>query len=149
MTEFEKMVSGQLFNGSDGSVNKVREQATGLLQELNHNTSDAQRVDLFRRLLKRFGEASMIRSPFLCEFGQIISIGDSTFINMNVTMLDGADITIGNHVLIGPNTQFYTAGHPLDYRSRRGWETTCLPIIVEDDVWIGGVRIYSYDWTLR
>ena len=38
MTEFEKMVTGQLFNGADPSVNNIREQATRLLQELNHNT---------------------------------------------------------------------------------------------------------------
>ncbi|AIW21664.1 sugar O-acetyltransferase [Vibrio coralliilyticus] len=148
MTEFEKMVAGQLFNGADGSVNRIREQATRLLQELNHNTSDSQRVDTCRQLLKRFGEASMIRSPFLCEFGKTISIGDNTFINMNVTMLDGAEITIGNHVLIGPNTQFYTAGHSLDYRSRRGWETTCLPITVEDDVWIGGNVVINQGVTI-
>ena len=53
-------------------------------------------------------------------------------------MLDNASITIGNHVLIGPNAQFYTPSHPLDYRKRREWEIICLPITVEDDVWIGG-----------
>lgn len=148
MTEFEKMVAGQLFNGADPSVNSIREQATRLLQELNHNTSDTQRTETCRQLLKRFGESSMIRSPFLCEFGQTISIGDNTFINMNVTMLDGSEITIGNHVLIGPNTQFYTAGHSLDYHSRRGWETTCLPITVEDDVWIGGNVVINQGVTI-
>ncbi len=53
---------------------------------------------------------------------------------MNVVMLDGAKITIGNHVLIGPSVQLYTASHSVDYRSRRRWETFCKPITIEDDV---------------
>ena len=53
-------------------------------------------------------------------------------------MLDGAKITIGNNVMIGPNTQLYCAGHDLNYINRRNWETICDAITIEDDVWIGG-----------
>ena len=77
-----------------------------------------------------------------------MSIGSHTFINMNATLLDGASITIGDHVLIGPNAQFYTASHSLDYRSRRQWETICLPIVVEDDVWIGGNVVINQGVTI-
>ncbi|GAL04068.1 hypothetical protein JCM19237_2219 [Photobacterium aphoticum] len=30
------------------------------------------------------------------------------------------------------------ATHSLDYQSRERWETFCKPIVVEDNVWIGG-----------
>ena len=92
--------------------------------------------------------SSIIRSPFYCEFGKTIFIGESTFINMNANMLDGAKISIGNNVLIGPNAQFYTASHSLNYRERRNWETLCKPITIEDDVWIGGNTVINQGVTI-
>ena len=49
--------------------------------------------------------------------------------------MDGADITIGNHVFIGPYCGFYTAAHPIDYSNRnKGLEKAitncCWKIIV-------------------
>jgi hypothetical protein len=41
-------------------------------------------------------------------------------------------------LFIGPNVQLYTATHSTDYISRHRWDTVCKPILVEDDVWIGG-----------
>ncbi len=148
MTEFEKMTSGQLFDGGDQSINKIRDVATDLLGELNRTIDDSKRTELLCELMGHFGTGSIIRSPFSCEFGKTISIGSNSFINMNATMLDGAHITIGDHVLVGPNAQFYTAGHSMDYRSRRNWETFCKPIVVEDDVWIGGNVVLNQGVTI-
>ena len=148
MTEFEKMVAGEAFDGGDASINDVRDRASLLLAELNNATQEAQRQELYTQLFAQYGTGSMIRSPFSCEFGQTVSIGDKTFINMNATFLDGAEITIGNHVLIGPNAQFYTASHSLDHLSRRHWETFCKPIVVEDDVWIGGNVVITQGVTI-
>lgn len=137
MTEFEKMTQGQAFNGRDETIDSVRSSAFTLLQR--YNTLPAgQSHDIANALFGSIGAHSMVMPPFRCEFGKTIHIGSNTFINMGATMLDGAPITIGNHVLIGPNCQFYTAGHAMDYRRRRDWETFCKPITVEDDVWIGG-----------
>ncbi len=138
MNEFEKMISGLTFDGADKGVSAVRDEATALQATLNQTVVDDLRTPLLRQLFKRFGEGSIVRPPFSCEFGQTVEIGDNTFMNMNVLMLDGASISIGNNVMIGPNTHFYTASHPMDYRQRRGWTTRCQPIVIEDDVWIGG-----------
>ncbi|MGD8112375.1 sugar O-acetyltransferase [Vibrio sp. TRT 21S02] len=148
MTEFEKMTTGQRFDGSDDSVSRIRDKATMLVAELNTLSDDTLRVQWLEKLLGKFGQGSVIRPPFYCEFGQTISVGAHTFINMNATMLDGAPISIGNHVMIGPNAQFYSAGHSLDYQSRRKWETLCKPIVVEDDVWIGGCVIINQGVTI-
>lgn len=118
MTEFEKMINGDIFNGGDLEIDEIRTRATQTLSAFNQATEQEQRGELLVELLNEFGQ-SVIQSPFSCEFGKTISIGDQTFINMNVIMLDGAPITIGNHVLIAPNVQFYTASHSLDYQSRR------------------------------
>ncbi len=137
MTELEKMQQGQAFDPCDREIQALRQQTFTLLQQFNRTLSDKGR-SLAKKLFNQLGSRSTITPPFLCEFGKTISIGDNCFINMGVTMLDNAPILIGNHVLIGPASQFYTASHPLDYQGRRAWEFSCKPIVVEDDVWIGG-----------
>lgn len=67
-----------------------------------------------------------------------IHIGSNVIINNNASMLDGGDITIGNHTLIGPNCSFYTSTHPMDYMARRKPQETCRPITIGDDCWLGG-----------
>ena len=148
MTEFEKMMAGDNFDGGDKSVDNIRENAFTLLNTLNQTFDADQRSKLLSQLMSQCPDSTVIRSPFFCEFGKNIFIGKSSFINMNVNMLDGAKISIGNNVLIGPNTQLYTASHSLNYRERRNWETLCKPITIEDDVWIGGNTVINQGVTI-
>ena len=53
-------------------------------------------------------------------------------------MLDAAEIHVEDHVFVGPNCAFYTAGHPFSIEDRRAGLEYALPIHVEEDVWIGG-----------
>lgn len=148
MTEFEKMLAGEEFDGGADCINQIRENASVLLQAINQTTKDSHREELLQQLMGSISDSSIVRPPFYCEFGKTISIGYRTFINMNVTMLDGAKITIGNNVLIGPNTQFYCASHDMNYLKRREWGTHCAPITVEDDVWIGGNVVINQGVTI-
>ncbi|MCG9579864.1 sugar O-acetyltransferase [Vibrio tubiashii] len=137
MSELEKMMSGQQFDGADPEIDALRNHAATTLKAFNQSIESDETEALQKALFGSVGQ-SIVRPPLHCEFGKTIEIGDNTFINMNVVMLDGAKITIGDNVLVGPSTQFYTASHSLDFNKRREWETYCKPIIVEDDVWIGG-----------
>ncbi len=148
MTEYEKMAAGQPFDGQDNSIIQVGQRALNLLLQINGEANFQQRLHYYQSLFAAIGPASVVQIPFHCEFGQSITIGAHSFINMNVTMLDGAAITIGDNVLIGPNCQFYTPSHSLDYRQRRNWETICQPITVESDVWIGGNCIINQGVTI-
>ncbi|WP_394203852.1 sugar O-acetyltransferase [Shewanella waksmanii] len=148
MTEFEKMLAGDDFDGGADCLNQIRQQASDLLLAINQHSEQSQRDALFQQLMGNIATSSIIRSPFYCEFGKTIFIGENTFINMNVTMLDGAKITIGNNVLIGPNTQLYCASHDLNYLARRNWKTICAPITIEDDVWIGGNVVINQGVTI-
>ncbi|GMF20345.1 unnamed protein product [Phytophthora lilii] len=58
--------------------------------------------------------------------------------NFNCVLLDVCEITIGNRVFFGPNVQLYTARHPLGPNARSSGYLYGKPIIIEDDVWIGG-----------
>lgn len=137
MTEFEKMQHGLDYNPHAPDFELLREKAFNLLQKINM-VRFIQAKPYYLKLLKNIGENSIITPPFYCEYGISISIGENSFFNMGATLLDNAPITIGNHVLIGPNAHFYTPTHPLHYQRRRQWEIHSKPIVVEDDVWIGG-----------
>ncbi len=141
------MMSGLDFDSFSAEIVELRQNAAKLKLAINQCIDDEERLLLHAQLFGRIGR-SLIQPPFHCEFGKTISIGESTFINMNVVMLDNAPITIGNNVLIGPSSQFYTPSHPLDYQARRRWETTCKPIVVEDDVWIGGNVVINQGVTI-
>jgi acetyltransferase-like isoleucine patch superfamily enzyme len=54
--------------------------------------------------------------------------------NFLCTILDNNEVRIGNHAMIGPGVQIYTAAHPLraDVRNE-GWKVA-KPIVIEDGV---------------
>ena len=137
MNELDKLRNGEPFDGWAPEVVAQRDLVAQVLQRVSTAPLD-QRADLYREILGGLGDGSVIQVPFVCEFGVTITIGRRCFLNSGVTVLDGDRVTIGDHVLIGPNCQIYTAGHPLDYRRRRDWEVTTSPVTIEDDVWLGG-----------
>jgi maltose O-acetyltransferase len=139
MTEFEKMRSQLLTNFSDSTIAESIDKAQKLLQKFNAMTSsDSEYRVVLQQLIPNIPESSLIQPPFHCDHGSGIRLGTNVFINYNCTFLDGAYITIGNHVKIGPNVQIYTPNHPIDYEERRKPQETSFPVTIGDDVWIGG-----------
>ena len=101
-------------------------------------TKAAERKALIRQLLGKTGENFEIRSPFQCDYGYNIEVGENFFLNCNCVILDGAKVTFGDNVCIAPGCAFYTAGHPLAAEQRNKGLEYALPIRVGDNVWIGG-----------
>ena len=58
--------------------------------------------------------------------------------NHNCIILDGAKVEFGDNVFIALNCGFYTAGHPLDYKTRNKGLEYAKPIKGGNNVWIGG-----------
>jgi maltose O-acetyltransferase len=58
------------------------------------------------------------------------------------TILDCNKVIIGNHVMIGPSVQIYTAAHDIQAEARNQGREVALPIEIEDNVWIGAVPFY-------
>lgn len=54
MTELEKMMSGQVFDGMDKEIDAIRTQATLALRAFNNNTDESKRDELQKQL---FGKA--------------------------------------------------------------------------------------------
>lgn len=94
--------------------------------------------ELLRSLLGTVGERFKVIQPFFCDYGFNIHLGEDFFANTHLVILDEAPVTFGDHVFIGPNCSFYTAGHPLDVEQRNRGLEYARPITVGHNVWLGG-----------
>lgn len=139
--ELEKMMSGELYDASD-NVLLLDELAKCHERCYDYNLLRPSQVDerqsLIRQLLGHTGKRFKIISPFLCDYGFNISIGENFFANANLIILDEAKVTFGDNVFIAPNCAFYTAGHPVNVEQRNAGKQYSLPITIGDNVWIGG-----------
>src|SRR5690606_31153332 len=132
---------GLLYDANyDPAVLEKRKAAKHILHRLNALSPDDEvdRAELVTGLLGRIGVRFVIEGPFHCDYGFNIEIGDNFYANVNLVILDGAKVTIGNNVFIAPNVGIYTAGHPLDAERRNAGLEYALPITIGDNVWIGG-----------
>lgn len=143
MTELEKMRAGRLYNFGSPDITARLTVAKRLCTKLQTLTiGDKGYRETLRELIPGIPDSTHIAPPFHCDHGTEIRMGHHTFVNYNCTMLDGGGITIGNHVLIGPNCQLYTPEHPMDYIARRDSVETGKPITIGDDTWLcGGVIV--------
>lgn len=141
MIEKEKMLSGEWYDAaSDPELLSELYACRDRIYELNrlHPRETATRDILLRSIIGHMGREVTILSPFFCDYGSHISIGDCTYINFNLTVLDEAPVTIGSHVFIGPGCSLLTAVHPLDAQERNKGTEKALPITIGDSVWLGG-----------
>ncbi len=89
----------------------------------------------------KHGENIYIEPPFHCEYGTHIQVGKNFYANTGCVMLDVAKVTIGDNVLFGPNVCIYTAGHPIHPEIRNSGYEYGIPIVIGDNVWIGGSSV--------
>ncbi|WP_417801974.1 maltose acetyltransferase domain-containing protein, partial [Thermophilibacter provencensis] len=116
MTEREKLERGLWYDANyDEDLCRERERANELAHRLNQTSpgNAALRESLLRELLGHVGEHVEVLSPLYVDYGRNVSIGDWSFLNHGAYLMDGAPITIGSHVFVGPNLGAYTAQHPL------------------------------------
>ncbi len=147
-TEKDKMLAGKCYNSRDPELLAMYQKARALLRAYSATepTDAESKHEILAALLGSLGENVWIESPFFCDYGENISIGNNVFLNYNCVLLDCNRITIGNNVLIGPAVQIYTATHPLNANERiitTGKETTvyttrALSVEIGNNVWLGG-----------
>ena len=92
-----------------------------------------------QELLGICGEDAVIEPPFYVDYGKNICIGRGFYANHNLVILDGATVTIGNNVFIGPNCTISTAGHPFEARLRGEGLEYAKAVTIGSNVWIGMV----------
>ncbi len=142
-TEREKMLANELYLASDPELRRMYWAAQELLYRFNTALpgEEAVRQEVLRSLLGAVGQNCQIMPSFRCDYGCHIFMGDQVFLNYDCVILDCNEVHIGNHVLMASKVQIYTAYHPLEAEVRRSGLEAAAPIVIEDDVWIGGGAI--------
>ena len=138
-TSGKRMHDGDYYVADDelSALTKRAVRLLSLYEQAHPNDPDIAAY-LLAQVLGHVGEGVDIRPPLRVDYGHNISIGDGSWVNYGMTVLDVAPVAIGADVLIGPNCSLYTAIHPTEPGPRRAkWESSA-PIPLEDNVWLGG-----------
>ena len=96
-----------------------------------------ERRRIIGTLFGKAGDLVFIEPDFRCDYGFNIHFHGMAFLNYNVVILDTSPVHIGDRVFIAPGTCLSCAGHSLDARQRSEGIGTSVPIVIEDDVWLG------------
>ncbi len=140
-TNRERMLAGDLYIADDPENERIARRAFALADACYRATVDGDDEAARRaltELLGSLGEGAYVKPPLAVDYGENVHIGARTFVNSNLTALDVARITIGEDCQIGPNVQLLTPTHPVEPQPRRDKLEAARPIVLGDNVWLGG-----------
>ena len=140
MTEREKMLEGMWYDANfDQELIAERLQAEQLCYDFNQaRPGSKEQANALQALLGgKIPEGLSVLAPVYFDYGTNTCFGEGTFVNHGCYFMDGAKISIGSHVFIGPFCGFYTATHPLSYAERNQGLERALPITIGDNCWFG------------
>ncbi|WP_405725848.1 DapH/DapD/GlmU-related protein [Anaerotignum sp.] len=137
MTELEKMAKGYLWEDTEAYLEEQR-IAKELMYDFNQSrpSEGEKRKKIAKQLFGYVGEDVFIQQPITIARGKTVTIGDGTYINSNLMLVDDYHITIGKNCLIAPNVSITTTGHPVD-PELRAKKMYSFPVTIENNVWIG------------
>ncbi|MDO3694791.1 sugar O-acetyltransferase [Fulvivirga maritima] len=127
------------YKRNDENLKKDFVRAGKLLQDFNsaNYENEQLKTEILTELFGTVGNGISVEHNFHCDLGYNIHVGKNFYAGFNCTILDMAEVKIGDNCLIAPNVGIYTAGHnisPVD-RHKTGF---AKPIIIGNNVWIGG-----------
>lgn len=141
MTEKQKRDAGMLYNPNYDKELGIEifacKEKCDTYNKLPITSVDAK-SKVLDEIIGSHKENMTILSPFWCDYGYNISLGENFFANHNLVILDGAKVSFGDNCFIAPNCSFYTAGHPMSVSERNEGLEYAKPITVGNNVWIGG-----------
>jgi maltose O-acetyltransferase len=137
-SEKDRMLRGEPYLANDPALLLERRQCRIVCERFNATSfaDTVARRAILGELLGELGEGADVMAPFQCDYGYHITVGARTFINFGAVVLDGAKVTIGHDVQIGPGVQLLTALHPLDPIDRRCGAETAKPVTIGDGAWL-------------
>lgn len=158
MAQRERALNGLLFDGIDPELLELKHRARTLCKEYNElDEWDERRAQIVKELLGKSTESVIFQGPINFSYGCNTYIGKKFYANYNFTVMDDNKITIGDHVLVGPNVSLMTASHPLIASEReevtypdghKSMSEYAKPITIGNNVWLacgvivtGGVKI--------
>lgn len=165
-TQKEEMLSGRSFYPFDKELCLERERCASACWRFNNLTcpptngvSPEERARLFLEILQprdpirlspneaspitnvgRVGRHVTVETPFTCDYGYNITIGNHVAIGRNCMMNDVCEVKIGDNCVIGPNVSIFTSTLPIDPKRRQGGQgpQSGKQVVLEQDCWIAG-----------
>ena len=113
------------------------QEALKITAELNgayHTPTEVRRL-MSELTASEIDETFGLFPPFYTDCGKNIKIGKRVFINAGCQFQDQGGITIGDDVLVGPQTIIATLNHDPDPDKRGGM--FAKPVVIGDKVWLG------------
>ena len=140
MNQKERMLANLPYKAwMDGLGEERLENKKRIFKYNNMDPGDTAGKDkLIKEILGKTGNTVCIESPFHCDYGYNIEVGENFFANYNLVILDVGKVKIGDNAQIAPNVAIYTAGHPIHPDSRNSGYEYGIDITIGDNVWIGG-----------
>ncbi|MCC2307956.1 sugar O-acetyltransferase [Cellulomonas chengniuliangii] len=139
-TNHERMLAGDLYISDDPAIIEAQKSAVRSVAQFQaaYDADPESSQTVARELFGSLDETAFVRAPVYVDYGSQITIGPRTFVNMGLTALDVAPISIGADCQIGPHVQLLTPTHPVDPQPRRDKLEAAKPITIGDNVWLGG-----------
>ncbi len=135
----ERMQTGKLYFPTEEDLLSEQAEWMELLYDFNSTrpSEGKTRAELLEKLLGGVGKNCYVEPPLHANWGCNTYMGDDVYANFNLTLVDDVKITIGSHVMFGPNVTVATAGHPVEPNLRSRQAQYNLPVNIGDNVWIG------------
>ena len=145
MTEREKMLAGEPYDPGEPELVRLRLMMRQICQAYNNlpPEDEAGHDRLRMRMLGAHKERAYMEPPVWFDYGVNTSVGERFYANFGLTVLDSAQVIIGDYVEIGPNVDIYTATHPLDPTARATGLEYGKPVRIGNHVWIGGHTVIN------
>ena len=140
MNQKERMLAGLPYKAWLDGLAEERMENKKRIYKYNNLPPDAveEQDALIKEILGKTGENVHIETPFHCDYGYNIEVGENFFANYNLTVLDVGKVRIGKNAQIAPNVSIYTAGHPIHPDARNTGYEYGIEITIGDNVWLGG-----------
>lgn len=144
-SEKDKMITGDLYIPSDPELVEDRKHARMLTRLYNQTieTDIAERTRIVKELFGKTGENIYIEPTFRCDYGYNIYAGENFYANFDCVILDVCKVIIGDNVMLAPGVHIYTATHPLQPEERNSGKELGKPVLIGDNVWIGGRAVIN------
>ncbi|MEY8459053.1 sugar O-acetyltransferase [Lactococcus ileimucosae] len=139
MSEYQRMISGQLYSASKIEKEYNPQASRALAQKINQTSLMDQDkiIALEKQLFGSTGESIYVNPPLQVDYGFNTHIGENFYANVDCIFLDVAPITIGDDVMFGPRVSLITPLHPIDADVRARGLEYAKPITIGNRVWLG------------
>mgnify|MGYP003298944212 CR=1 FL=1 len=147
MDILDRVKNGYLYECSNEVLGKELEEKLNYCKELLYDFNHTRpcelkkRDEIIRKVFASVGENCYIEPPLNANWGCNTHVGKNFYANFNLTLVDDADVYIGDYVMIAPNVVIATGTHPINPDLREKNYQYNVPVHIGNRVWIGAGSI--------